>query len=110
MRHTEDELIKAAFTLKGKRVVIVSVLSHMRDAPDAYEGQYATGVRLTLNEARVGLIFTGSRLVLIGSEGTFALSLERVVNFTAESEDKLEIIEHFETRTARRTRIEVVAT
>jgi hypothetical protein len=106
MPNTPDDLETLVHLLHsciGRKIKIDESITRSRDI-GGHDRHFATHshFRLTLQEVMVTT--SGAQLLLLGKNGRYGISLDSVAGFQ-ENQAYLEIIEHFELETERRTRL-----
>ena len=102
-----EELVEAAHKFRGRQVEIVESVSRNR-GDLGHDRHIATRSRLTFKVGDVLTFFSGLQLFFGGANASYGISLESVARFSTCSADALEITEHFEQKTERRTSITVL--
>lgn len=98
-----EKMVLVAHSYTGKRVKVDESISRSRDV-GRHDRHFASHSHFTIDVEDVVVIYSGAQLAFLGPDARYGISLDSVVAFEGD-ETALEIVEHFEEKTERRTRI-----
>ncbi|MFZ0544550.1 MAG: hypothetical protein WAM60_03895 [Candidatus Promineifilaceae bacterium] len=97
-----DKLVQLAHSYIGKSIKVDESISRSREIGQ-HNRHFATHTYFSFTVEDVFVAFSGAQLMLLGTNARYGISLDSIVSF--KDENGLEIVEHFEQKTERRTRI-----
>ncbi len=101
--HVED-LYNRLQSLVGKPVWIAESIS--RNCQAGHDRHFATSSIFMLTLKSVSWSMSGANFYLDGTEGfSYSLSSERIVQFSTDEKERLTIVEQFEAKTERETKL-----
>lgn len=98
-----QELLDFSLSFIGKRVTVVESISRSRDV-GKHDRHFATRSSFSFRVDNVLATFSGCNLCLMGVDAQYSIALEHIVAYDV-GDAGLEVVEHFEQRTERRTNI-----
>jgi hypothetical protein len=102
LKYDFDALYERLKNLEGKPIWIVESISRNREA--GHDRHFATQSGFMLTVKFVGWAISGANYHLLGMEGfSYSLSSEHIVEFTHDDVESFTVVEHFETKTERKT-------
>jgi len=104
MKYDIEDLYNQLQSLVGKQVWIAESLSRNRQI--GHDRHFAASSTFMLTLERVSWSFSGANFYLDGTEGfSYSLSSENIVQFSIDEKACLTIVEQFESKTERKTKL-----
>ena len=109
LKYDIEDLHNRLQSLVGKQVWIAESISRNREA--GHDRHFATSSSFMLTLKSVGWSMSGANFYLDGTEGfSYSLSSGHIVQFGTDEMERLTIVEQFETKTERQTKLWVTPT
>lgn len=102
-----NNLLETLMTFEDKKLVINESITRNRNVCK-HAQHFATKTQFIMTLKEIYDTTSGANLILRGIENYYGIALELIVNFHLNETGVLEIVEHFEQQTERRTTISII--
>ncbi len=92
-----------ALKLRGQRATFTESISRSRDI--GHDRHFATRTCFSMRVGDVNFFFSGTQMAFRGEDACYGISLDSVASYSVDEGGTMQVIEHFEHETERRTTI-----